>query len=339
MSRGGLDIRPVVSHPAFLITLLASVVRKRERSRNEVLQTDTLFVQGRAKWKSCGREAEAHAGVPILQIMLSMELGVQSELAGLLCVIVGVFYALATDSVAVHRFQLSIFLAIATVFSVLGTNSGIYNSTSFQLAMGAGWLILSFVNVRPVSGRKPQPSAHSLRFKLLWLLHFTADEDSFQVHLFNTGASTSFARSSGSARGPAGRSSVLGNNSNSARVSYQQNPYSGVNSKAAMSSHGIGNGPAGVSVGDLGDGHDGRQPGNGRSPSVGATSMMEQGSQQDYILKAKALYSYSASPDDPNEISFTKGDVLDIIDNTGKWWQTRKADGTTGIAPSNYLSV
>lgn len=37
-----------------------------------------------------------------------------------------------------------------------------------------------------------------------------------------------------------------------------------------------------------------------------------------------------ASPDDPNEISFSKGEVLDIVDKQGKWWQAKKADGTIG---------
>jgi hypothetical protein len=45
----------------------------------------------------------------------------------------------------------------------------------------------------------------------------------------------------------------------------------------------------------------------------------------------------TASPDDPNEISFTKGEVLDIVDKQGKWWQAKKADGTIGSTCQYYF--
>jgi hypothetical protein len=41
----------------------------------------------------------------------------------------------------------------------------------------------------------------------------------------------------------------------------------------------------------------------------------------------------SGSPGDPNELSFGQGEVLEIEDQEGKWWQARKADGTLGSKP------
>ncbi|CAO3610645.1 unnamed protein product [Cunninghamella echinulata] len=67
-------------------------------------------------------------------------------------------------------------------------------------------------------------------------------------------------------------------------------------------------------------------------PSAAASPVLE------YKERVEALHDYQASPDDPNELSFTRGEVLEIVDRRGNWWQARKSDGTVGIIPSNYFA-
>lgn len=86
--------------------------------------------------------------------------------------ILGVGHTLASDAIAMHRFQvrdscptlspahgiavltlfgpqLSVFTAAAMVFAVIEVNQTIFSSESSLEAVGAGWLLLAVVDVRP----------------------------------------------------------------------------------------------------------------------------------------------------------------------------------------------
>lgn len=65
-----------------------------------------------------------------------------------------------------HRFQISVFGAVAIVFAVQGVNLGLFVNVASLNAMGVGWLLLAVVDI-------------------LWVLYFTSEEDSLALHIFN----------------------------------------------------------------------------------------------------------------------------------------------------------
>lgn len=84
-----------------------------------------------------------------------------------LFLMLGVLHTLATDSIAMHRIQISVFGAVAIVFAVQGVNQTIFLSEPALDAVAAGWLILAIVDI-------------------LWTLYFTSEEDSLMFYIFNS---------------------------------------------------------------------------------------------------------------------------------------------------------
>ncbi|KZT62658.1 hypothetical protein CALCODRAFT_489656 [Calocera cornea HHB12733] len=332
----GYDFRPIVTHYLFLFTFILAFIG-----------WVVAFIGQAAATAQIG-----NAFVNVLWFGIFLQL----------CIILGVLHALATDSIGTHRLQISVFGAVAIVFAVDGTNSGIFGPTRAQEAFGAGWLILAIVDI-------------------LWVLYFTAEEDSYMYYIFQQMGSGGLSPPSRGSRRRTRTSNTMGMgiSSGGGGNGYASGGYSNADVGGGPIGGGIG-GPGSTTGGfgapksSFGDHRDskpvsmgvasnpGSAPGGmGGSAAAAAASerdpngsignqsasqpLMSTGDAaqstggETYAYRARALYAYTASPDDPNEISFVKGEVMDILDNTGKWWQARKQDGSTGIAPSNYLQL
>jgi len=338
----GLDFTPILTQYLFLFTSVLAV-----------LAWFIAFISQAIATADFGHEA---VGVLWFAIFLQLFL------------IFGVLYTLATDSIAMNRFQISTFGSVAIVFAVIGVNQTIFSGVASLDAVAAGWLILSIVDI-------------------LWVLYFTSEEDSLALYIFNsmgTGGLTPPSRRRRTVRTQPSAHNMSANGGYATNyasgggigshdaVPYDgkmtgslgspigggpirsQNSFGGQSADAgAARSIGAGTGPGSIGApggetrsiggGDLGaasplmGGNAGVGAGGG-PPATGAGDTTSLGPDS-YSYKAKALYAYTASPDDPNEISFTKGELLDIVDKQGKWWQAKKLDGTIGIAPSNYLQI
>ncbi len=290
-----------------------------------------------------------------------------------LFLILGILHTLATDSIAMHRFQIATFGSIVIVFAVIGVNQGIFTGFASLDAMAAGWLILAMVDI-------------------LWVLYFTSEEDSLMLHVFNSLGTGGLTPPSRRRRGTRSGSMMNMGGANGYTAGYAQGgigpmydtkmggsmtgPIGGTGSFRAGSAEGaprsmggpgsVNNLGAGSGPGSIGGGEGSIGPasplmgsgaagigaggGGGAAPTTpgtaGPDSSVASGGETQY--RAKALYncecatpSYwssshapmtadTASPDDPNEITFSKNEILEILDKNGKWWQARKQDGTVG---------
>ncbi|KAI2635003.1 hypothetical protein GGS26DRAFT_535001 [Hypomontagnella submonticulosa] len=229
----------------------------------------------------------------------------------MLPLIAGIFVVVASDSIQTYHVALVGYLACGLVATTSSVNALVYFPEGARQAASAGFILLSMVNVVWIFYFGSAPSAVPRAYIDSFAL---AKESTMNRQTMNGGyggrpeTSTSVQPpqmyTSAQLNGFENPSPVAGFNGNATRNSVSGAPgFSGAANKAPS-------------------------PAQNESEIAAPT---------EYPYRAKAIYSYEANPDDANEISFSKHEILEVSDVSGRWWQARKENGDTGIAPSNYL--
>jgi len=245
--------------------------------------------------------------------------------AYMLCVIIGVFVVIASDTTQTYHVAVVGYLACGLVLTSSSVNSTIYSSNGAKEATAAGHILLSMVNIVWIFYFGSTPSA----VPRAYLDSFALNKD----HQTSSGG-RGMANSYGNERPD---TSVSSNVPPQMYTSAQlggfetSSPVAGFPGAAGADRNSsqprFGNGAGLQSSNNLGT--------NGALSSEPTAGEVVQPTE--YPYRAKAIYSYEANPDDANEISFSKHEILEVSDVSGRWWQAKKENGDTGIAPSNYL--
>jgi SHO1 osmosensor len=176
-----LDFTPILTHYLFLFTTVFAVVRILLSTTAHFTASyflPSLLISLRGSLPSSHRSPprqNVSTNTISFPYVLTPSILVGHDTVGTLWfaiwlqlfLIFGVIYTLASDSIAMYRFQIVAFGSVAIVFAVIGVNQSIFQNVSSLDAIAAGWLILAIVDI-------------------LWVLYFTSEEDSLSLYLFNS---------------------------------------------------------------------------------------------------------------------------------------------------------
>ena len=228
--------------------------------------------------------------------------------------IVGVTVTVASDAERTYHVAVVGFLAAGLVFTTSSVNSLVYSPIAPFEAAAAGYILLSMIAIVWIFYYGSQPQASHRAFV-----------DSYALHKEHPGSRSSRPISNGYTNRP---ETQVANVPPQMYTSAQLN---GFETSSPVSGY-----PGGP-VGANGRNSSAPQFGGMNSAQTPTHEEPQQEASIEYPYRAKAIYSYEANPDDANEISFQKHDILEVSDVSGRWWQAKKPNGETGIAPSNYL--
>ncbi|KIV85152.1 hypothetical protein PV11_00884 [Exophiala sideris] len=231
--------------------------------------------------------------------------------AYMLCCILGVTFVFATNSTNSYNIAIVGYLAAGLVMTTSAVNSLIYQPQGAMEAAGAGHILLSMVAIIWIFYFGSTPTSTPREFIDQFALH--KEQNNFRAPAQSMSNMYDRPQTTASAQPP---------------QMYTSAQLNGFETSSPVS--GYPGGPAGAARGSS------QTPINTSSTPVTAGGP-DVAPPTEYPYRAKAIYSYEANPDDANEISFSKHEILEVSDVSGRWWQAKKENGETGIAPSNYL--
>ncbi|KAJ4298342.1 Transmembrane osmosensor [Collariella sp. IMI 366227] len=224
-----------------------------------------------------------------------------------ICAIAGIFVVVASDSTQTYHVAIVGYLGCGLVLSTSATNGFIHKSNGAKEAAGAGFILLAMVTIVWIFYFGSAPSAVPRAYI-----------DSFALSKESTAVNRQTMNSGFPNRRPETSTSVQPPQMYTSQLNGLENPSPAGGMTSTMRNSAV-------------------PPPFAAAPVPKATPNPGNPDAEIYPYRAKAIYSYEANPEDANEISFTKHEILEVSDVSGRWWQARKENGDTGIAPSNYL--
>ncbi|KAK4041477.1 hypothetical protein C8A01DRAFT_14753 [Parachaetomium inaequale] len=252
-----------------------------------------------------------------IQVPIDFPLYTYFALVFFFAMIIGIFVVVASDSTQTYHVALVGYLGCGLVLSTSSVNSLIHFSQGAKEAASAGFILLSMVTIVWIFYFGSAPSAVPRAYI-----------DSFALSKESTSSNRQTMNGGYGVRRPETSTSVQPPQMYTAQLNGLENPspVGGMTSTMPMRNSTVP--PAFTAPPVQKAPAPAPTPGNPDAEIVPPT---------EYPYRAKAIYSYEANPEDANEISFSKHEILEVSDVSGRWWQARKETGETGIAPSNYL--